>query len=296
MNRRLYAAALATVALTACSRSSSPSTSGVVPGSSAPATTAATASHPVGAVSASATPAGTMRAAVYYLGGPASRPVLYREFRTVPRSTAVIRSAVEAMLHLTPLDSDYRSLWPRATTVRGVSVSGATATVDLSASARAVTAGTATERASLQQLVHTVSAAAPSITSVRLRFDGATKPTLWGHVSTTGAIARGPQADVLAAVWVIDPAPGASVGHAFTAKGSASVFEATVSWSVTRTDGSPIKNGFVNASVGGPGRGDYTVAVTLPASAHGTVVFTAWESSAKDGSVQSPDSKTYRVA
>jgi hypothetical protein len=238
-----------------------------------------------------------MRSAVYYLGGTTDRPRLFREFRAVPRSTAVVRAAVDAMLHLAPADKDYYSLWPSATTVLGVSTSGAVATVDLSGNARSVTAGTAGERASLQQLVYTVTAAAPAITSVRVRFDGAIKPDLWGHVSTTGALSRASSSTTVSPVWVLAPTEGGHVTRTFTVTGTASVFEATVSWAVTRAGTSTqLAHGFTNASNGAPARGDFSARVTLPAGTTGDVVFTAWESSAEDGRVTFPDSKTYRVS
>lgn len=297
MNARPFAAAVASaLALAACGSSGGrPAADPVV--TDAPTATASTpAATPTTAPPQ--VPAATMRTTVYWLlGDGSSRPVLYRETRTVARSTAVVRSAVEAMLHLAPLDADYRSLWPRATTLRGVSVAGPVATVDLSGNARTVTATADEERASLQQLVHTVTAAAPAITSVRLRFDGAQKATLWGHVSTTGPIARRAQEDTLGPVWVLDPAPGANVGRTFTVKGAATVFEATVSWAVTRPGSTTqLAHGFATATKGAPDRGDFTVNVTLPATVHGDVVLTAWESSAEDGSALFPDSKTYRVA
>jgi hypothetical protein len=289
-----FAAALvAALALTACGAGKRPGTPLATESPSALASTPAA----VTTTSPPPAPPATMRATVYWLGGTAARPVLYRETRIVARSTAVVRSAVEAMLRLTPLDPDYRSSWPRATTVNGVSVAGAVATVDLSGNARNVTATAATEQASLQQLVHTVNAAAPSITSVRLRFDGFPKANLWGHVPTTGPVARGAQEDTLAPVWVTGPAAGADVGRTFAVTGVATVFEATVTWAVTRPGATtPLAHGFVTASRGAPDRGDFTVNVTLPATVHGDVVFTAWESSADDGSAQFPDSKTYRVA
>ena len=249
MNLRLIATATALLALVACSNSSGPDAQ--VSESSSPSTTGSTSP------SASTTSATTMRVPVYYLGGTAARPVLYREFRSVPRTDAIARAAVDAMLHLTPLDTDYRTYWPTTTTVLGVSVSGTTATVDLSSEAGTVTTSTANEKQSLQQLVYTVTAAAPSITAVRLHLDGETKPTQWGHVSTSGAVGRAPQVDTLAAVWVIDPAHHATVGRTFTVTGTASVFEATVSWEVTCPCSTPVK-GFVTATEGGPGRGDYT--------------------------------------
>jgi germination protein M len=295
MNARVsLAASFLGLALVACGGAApeaepSPSSSS---GSPSPSATA----PPTG----SASPSGdaTMRAPVYYLGGPEARPVLFREFRAVPRSEGVVRAAVEAMLHLAPEDTDYRSRWPRAARVLGVSTSGTSAIVDLSGSAREVTGtSAATERASLQQLVHTVTAAAPTVRTVRLRFDGATKPTLWGHVATTGDVGRDPQADTLAPVWVVEPGLGAPVGRTFQVTGVATVFEATVSWAVTRPgSATQLAHGFVSASQGAPGRGDYEVAVTLPEGTTGDVVFTAWESSAKDGSVTHADSKTYAVS
>lgn len=283
MTRRLAPVLL--LALAACTRST--------PNAAVSPTASPTTQAPSVSPTSSPAASGSIRVPVYYLGGT-SRPVLYREFRSVPRTSAVVRAAVDAMLHLTPLDADYRSYWPTAATVRGVSLSGATATVDLSANARQVTTSTANEKQSLQQLVHTVTAAAPKVTSVRLLFDGATQPTLWGHVSTTDPISRAPQADTLAPVWVLEPALSVPVSRTFTVTGTASVFEATVSWSVTRGDAT-LAHGAVTASIGAPGRGDYTVRVTLPAGTTGDVVFTAWEESAEDGSVTFPDSKTYRV-
>jgi spore germination protein GerM len=295
MNARLATTAVLLLALAGCSEGAAPQThgdpveslGGPPPTSSAPAAPTATAT---------ATSATTMRIPVYYLGGTASRPRLYREFRSVARTTGVVRAAVDAMLHLAPLDSDYGSMWPAATTVLGVSTKGSVATVDLSHEARGVTTGSASERASLQQLVHTVTAAAPSITSVQLHVDGAAPATLWGHISTSHPISRAPQVDTLAAVWVAEPGHHASVHRTFTVTGTATVFEATVTWAVTRPGKTAkLAEGFVNATAGGPARGDYTVTVTLPAGTTGDVVFTAWEASAEDGSVTSPDSKTYKV-
>lgn len=296
MSRRLIAVTAAVLALTACGDDpGGPSSNGTpTTGVTATSTPSATASP---TASASPTTTATMRVPVYYLGGTQQRPVLFREFRQVPRSPGIVKAAVEAMLSLQPVDADYYSLWPSATKVLGVSTQGTTATVDLSGDARSVTTSRVNEVASVQQLVHTVTAAAPSITSVRLRFDGATKPTLWGRVDTTRALTRGEQSTTLAPIWVVEPAMDARVTRTFTVKGTASVFEATVTWAVTRPgSGTQLADGFVTATDGGPARGDFTVNVSLPAGTTGDIVFTAWESSAEDGSVTHADSKTYRVS
>jgi hypothetical protein len=300
MTSRSYAAlAFATTfALAGCTDSSTPRTEPTPSASTAPPATTTPSPTTTGTPSAMPTPTptgSTMAVPVYYLHSTA-KAKLYREYRTVPRGTAVVRAAVDAMLHLAPLDPDYRSAWPAATTVRGISVSGSVATVDLSAAARARTATETVERQSLQQLVHTVTAAAPALTGVRLHFDGATRPTLWGHVATTGTLTRAAAVDTLGAVWVSSPAQRATVGRTLVVKGSASVFEATVSWSLRRLSGGQLTSGSVTATTGAPGRGDFTVTVTIPASVTGDVVFTAWESSAEDGSVQSPDDKRFTVS
>jgi hypothetical protein len=296
MTRRLLATAVVLAALAACSNDGTPSvepTTTTAPPTTSPAATAT--SSPT--ASATTTPVGTMRVPVYYLGAGTPRTVLYREFRSVPRSSAVVNAAVDAMLHLAPQDTDYHSVWPTSTKVLGISVSGNVATIDLSGNARTASAGASVEQASLQQLVHTVTAAAPSITGVRLRFDGQTKETLWGHVDTRGTLTRAASTDTIAPIWVVEPAHLSRVGRTFTVKGTATVFEATVQWKVTRPGSNAVlKSGFVTASKGAPERGDFTVSVSLPAGTTGDVVFTAWESSAQDGSVLWPDSKTYRVS
>ena len=298
MSRRIttttVAAAFAVLALAACDQ---PANSPGATGSPSPSATESPSASVTPAVTVSATATGTMRVPVYYLGGTTDRPVLYREFRSVEKSAGVVKAAVTAMFTLSPQDTDYRTVWPNGVTVLGVSTSGATATVDLSGNARGVRTDTKTEKASLQQLVHTVTAAAPAITAVRLLFDGAVKPTLWGNVDTTKALTRAAQENTLGPIWVIEPAHFAKVSRTFTVKGTATVFEATVNWAVTRPGSSTqLAHGFVTASDGAPARGDWTVKVTLPAGTTGEVVFTAWESSAEDGRVLHPDSKTYRVA
>ena len=301
MKRRLTAVLAVCLALPACAENAptpgaQPTATATAPGTMTPPATASATTSPT--TSPSATPTGSTRVPVYYLGEATyqRRAVLFREFRSVPATSGVVRAAVDAMLHLRPLDADYFSLWPTAAKVNGVRIDGTVATVDLTESARGVRASQREEQTSVQQLVHTVTAAAPAIRSVRLTFDGATKPTLWGRVDVSRALTRAAQIDTLASVWVTEPASGARVSRRFTVKGTASVFEATVSWVVTRPGSTaPIAQGYVTATEGGPGRGTFTVTVSLPAGTSGDVVFKAYESSPEDGSETDPDTKTYRV-
>lgn len=205
------------------------------------------------------------------------------------------------MLHLTPRDPDYSSLWPRATRIRGISVSGTVATVDLSSAAATGTAGAAFGCASLQQLVYTVTAANPSVSRVSLRINGRSAGAVsgfWGHgCGRDVAMARQPGIDILAPLQISNVLPAQFVGRSFTISGEATVFEATVSWQVTdQATRRVLRSGFTNASMGAPGRGTFSFAVTLPVSQVGRpVVVSAWEDSAKDGTDLFTDNKALQV-
>ena len=88
--------------------------------------------------------------------------------------------------------------------------------------------------------------------------------------------------DVLAPLWVDEPARGATVpaGQTLTVKGVASTFEANVEWQVLR-GAAVVASGHTTAAVGAPGRGAYTFRTkALPA---GDYVVRVLESSPKDG-------------
>jgi hypothetical protein len=134
---------------------------------------------------------------------------------------------------------------------------------------------------SIQELVYTVTAADPTIHAVTVLYPGG-----------RSIAARMPGLDVLASVWVLSPAEGASVASPVTIGGTASVFEATVTWEVDRPDGTVVAQGNAMAALGAPGRGPWSVQVPL---APGQYVVKAYAISAKDGSTTWPDTKTFTV-
>ncbi|HVE97894.1 MAG TPA: GerMN domain-containing protein [Mycobacteriales bacterium] len=265
---------------------------------------------PSGSPSTTATAsAARMTVAVYYLVDTKRGIRLQREFRQVRRSSTPVRSALDLMLREAALDRDYRSLWPKTTQVRGISRSGSTATVDLSKEALEGNAGSEATSRSVQQLVHTVTAADTSIQAVRILVAGREVSDLWGHESLAGrSIKREPHINVLAAVSIDAPSEGDEVGQTFTLSGTATVFEANVQWRVTRgcpadvtcVGEKPVyRSGFVTASEGAPGRGTWSVRVTLPDEVFDTsgyVEITAFEESAEDGSEFNSDTKVVHAS
>jgi len=252
--------------------------------------------------------AGKTTAAIYYLVDTRNGIRLQREFRQVPRTDAPVRAALEQMFREPALDRDYSSLWPRTTAVRGIARSGATATIDLSRDALGGKGGAEATEMSVQQLVHTVTAADRTITGIRILVEGKEVTDLWGHESLSGrTLRRGSHIEVLAFVSIDNPNEGTEVGKTFTLSGTATVFEANVQWRVTRgcpadvtcVGDKPIyASGFVTASEGAPGRGSWSVKVTVPEEVletAGYVEITAFEESAEDGAETHSDTKVVRV-
>lgn len=295
---RLLVPGLAAALLTGCA-GATPSARSTAPASGTVSPTTELTPAPSSS-SGAPSPAAQRAVAVYYVADTgATGPRLYREFHTRSATRAVIRDAVEAMLHEAPYDPDYRSLWPRTTRVLGARVDGDLATIDLSREALGGSAGSAFELASLQQLVWTVTAAAPSVQRVRVLVEGKSSGTVGGREIAdfwgAGGLASQPlrrsvQYEILGPVWLLTPTQGATVGRQVRFGGTESVFEGTVTWEVTR-GGAVVQRGFATG-VGAPGRGPWNGSVTL---APGSYLLRAYESSAEDGSVTFPDTKAFTV-
>jgi hypothetical protein len=137
----------------------------------------------------------------------------------------------------------------------------------------------------VQQVVHTVTAADPNLARVRVVAPGLPAAL------TAAPHPRAPQLDVLAPVWLLDPADGARTGGKVVLSGTASVDEASVAIEV-RKGAAVAARATATASVGAPERGEWTATLTLPA---GTYTIAAYEVSAKDGSRQFVDTKRVTV-
>ena len=292
--RILVTVLLAAAALSACvdgapvaepARDETPvSTSPAPPPSGSPAPS------PDPTATAAAPSPATVLTPVYWLGGGEDRrgPRLYREFLQRPAAPDPVADAVRVMLAGDPRDPDYTSLWAEGTTLRGVQRDGTTAVVDLSEQAKANGGGSASEAMTLQQLVHTVTAAEPSLRAVRLLVEGRPVETLWGATDASEPLTRAPAAEVLAPVW-LDVAHGATIDGSFG--GTASVFEATVTWQV-RDGGRVVDEGFDTASTGAPGRGTWSSRTDAPP---GDYDLWAYETSAEDGSITWLDTKRVTI-
>ncbi len=251
------------------------------------ATTTPTAPSPTSPASAA-----TANLPIYYVGPTAAGPALYREYHRVAvgdgSMAAKVRAAVTLMLGShTAADNDYTTPWPAGTTVRSVATSGSVTTIDL----HGATGGAANAYPlALKQLIWTVTAVSGG-TGVRLRFDGATRPTL-GSVPVGTTLRRGPAVDALAPVWVIDPQAKATTGGAVTVHLAGIVFEGTINLRVRDSSGAIIKHQVVQLTVGAPAQGTATVHLSL---APGSYTIEAYAVSAKDSSIVALDGHPFTV-
>ncbi|HEX3004793.1 MAG TPA: Gmad2 immunoglobulin-like domain-containing protein [Angustibacter sp.] len=235
---------------------------------------------------------------VYYLGRDGDRWALFREFhrRTTADSPAArLQLALdEATMNQAVVDPDLTSPWSPRTEPLGVTRSGDVVTVDVPA-ADAQPGGRTAEQARLavQQLVWTATAVTQdSALGVRVLIDGA-PGQLFGQEPVGDVVHRAsPSYTVLGSVWIEAPDEGQTVGSPVTVRGSACVFEATVSWQLLR-EGQQVSAGHTTATSGCPQRGTWSV--DLGALAPGTYTFRAYEAPASDTGPDREDTRTFVV-
>ena len=221
---------------------------------------------------------------VYYVMDDGQGPRLYREQRPNPGMDPV-SAALSAMLHDHPQDPDYSSPWPNGTRLLEQSVSGDTATVDVS---DFPALGAEAETVAVQELVYTVTANDTSVKKVRLLVDG--KAPQSGHDDWSKPVARAPMTDVQGWIWLLAPTEGATTSSPVSIQGYGTAFEGTISWEVTK-GGTKVAEGSTQGGSNGE-FGDFSDTVQLDP---GTYQIRAFEASAEDGSAIHVDTKTFTV-
>ncbi len=274
------------------------------PASSAPSVEPTT---PPSATDSATTPVGQTQAVtlpVYFVGPVGDAKPTYKLFREfvrhdvpTPATDAVkAKAALVLAVNAQPYSNTDGYLQPwSGQTIGDVTVAPDLITIDL-ANPGADGFDAETQRLAVQELVWTAQAAVgKGNIPVGFQVQGGGK--LFGSIPTDHFFNRPPAAESwqdLAPIWVNSPTRDQVLPATkdVTVTGEATVFEATVSWELTR-GGSVVKKGFETASVGAPERGTYSIALgRLPA---GDYTIRVWEASAKDGSVAAERSIPFTV-
>lgn len=87
------------------------------------------------------------------------------------------------------------------------------------------------------------------------------------------------------AITLKTPLTNATLTSPVTISGDASVFEATVQWRISDTSGRVLAEGFTTATVGAPGRGDFSVSATYTVPRDTIAFVEVFSRSPKDGNI-----------
>jgi spore germination protein GerM len=178
---------------------------------------------------------------------------------------------------------------PEGTTLLGIDVTNGIATVDLSGEFGAGS-GSFSEIARLEQLVYTLTRF-EDIDGIRLLLDGIPVEVFGGHgIVLDDPVVRTEFDTTLPAILIdsppftLEPEGFGTDGYPLVASGTANVFEATVSVTLTDADGLILWEGFTTASCGTGCRGDWSISIpyAVDVAQRGSLI--VWEESARDGS------------
>jgi hypothetical protein len=166
-------------------------------------------------------------------------------------------------LGTTPTDPDLSTSVPRGVELLGVSISDSVLTIDVSGALASASGSSSQETTLAEQLAHTATNV-PGVSALALTVDGAPVSELWGHLDWSRPIEPDPFS--LSPITIVGPAHGETVSAGtVVVTGLATVFEATLLVRLLDANGAvvPVEPGFVTASEGGPGRGDWTWEIEL---------------------------------
>ncbi len=237
-------------------------------------TTPATTEPPSPSVTPTGSPSPSRRVTVelwFTRGGK-----LFPTKRTETFQPAVARLALTALLRgPTPREgrAGLESALPQRTTLRGINLANGVATVDLSRDISG-TSGEDELRLALAQVVYTATQF-PSVKAVQIEIEG----------RSTGPRPRTRRtyASLLPAIVVESPGIGAAVSSPVVVRGTANVFEATVSLRILDAQGRELVRTFTTATCGTGCRGDYAKSVRFSIATAQPGTIDVFEESAENG-------------
>ena len=162
---------------------------------------------------------------------------------------------------------------PDGTKLLGISLHDGVATVDLTSEYEAG-GGSYSMQLRLAQVVYTLTEF-PTVKRVLFHLDGAPVDVFSSEGIVLGhPVGRSDYADLLPAITVAEPAPGARTASPVTVSGTANVFEANVTVEVLDATGTIVGKTFTTATCGTGCRGTYSVSVPfdIGVEQRGTIV------------------------
>lgn len=195
--------------------------------------------------------------------------------RTVPRTPAVARAALSALLRgptATERAAGYVTCVPAGTRLRGVRVSEGVATVDLSGRFQSG-GGSLSMLLRVAQVVYTATQFT-TVERVAFRLDGRPVAAIGGEgVVVAPPVGRADFEGQAPPILVERPLPGDRVGATLVVAGTANVFEARLVVELRAPDGRLLRRRAFSASAGTGTRGSFRTQLAAPAGRFTLVVY-----------------------
>jgi hypothetical protein len=194
-----------------------------------------------------------------------------------------LRAAVAAVVegpNSAEIAAGFTSAIPSGSALRGVTVAGRRAEVDLS-SAFTSGGGSLSMRMRVAQIVYTV-VRLGAADSVRILIDGQRVESIGGEGLIVTDVKINEFDDLLPPIVIEFPTPGATVTRSFVFRGLANVFEGHVSYELLDARSTVLTQGFATGMMGD--WGPFTATVNFAAGATGPLVLSVFTVSPKDGS------------
>jgi hypothetical protein len=201
--------------------------------------------------------------------------------RTVAKVDAV-RAAVAAVVegpNSAERAAGFATAIPSGSALRGVTVAGRRAEVDLS-SAFTSGGGSLSMRLRVAQIVYTV-VRSGAADSVRFLVDGQQVESIGGEGLIVTDVKINEFDDLLPPIVVEFPTPGATVASGFVFKGLANVFEGTVNYELFDARSNLLTKGFATGMMGA--WGPFAATVTFAPGSAGPLVLSVFTVSPADG-------------
>jgi germination protein M len=231
-------------------------------------------------------PPETMEVAVYYLKSANNEMYLVREVHEVEKSEAPARAALNELINGTPITEGAIKVLPTDTKILGIKIDQGLATVDFSSEVLQANVGSSGEALGIASIVNTLTEF-PSIQKVQLTVDGDPEKGMdwWGHVGLyEQPFTRDISMVYEPVIWVTEPVAQQQIKSPVIIKGTARVFEATVSYHLKDAEGNILGSGCTMASEGAPGRGEFEAELVFNPEQAGKGQLEVFEVSMKDGS------------
>ncbi|NLO21249.1 MAG: spore gernimation protein [Syntrophomonadaceae bacterium] len=228
----------------------------------------------------------TMEVAVYYLKSTNNDMYLVREVHEVDKTKAVAQAALNELIHSTPVTEGAFNVLPSDTRINGIQIEEGLATVDFSSQVLQANVGSSGEGLGIASIVNTLTEF-PTIQRVQFIVDGDPEKGMdwWGHVGLyEQPFTKNLSVVYEPVIWVTAPVAQQVIKSPTSIKGTARVFEATVSFHLKDADGKILGRGFTTASEGAPGRGEFEGELVFNPETAGKGQLEIFEVSMKDGS------------